>query len=330
MSDDTPPQPANPRKAVSIVTPALAAANNGNWRTADRWSHFLGELYAVNITKEWLPADTSPDLMIALHARRSAEAVADFSQTGKPIVLVLTGTDLYRDIQFDPSAQRSLALATHLVVLQQAGLDELPPAARQKCVVIEQSAPALPALEPRPDTFDLLLVGHLRAEKDPLTAARALKHLSATHVRLRAIGRSDDTDTGLPFTEMASVDPRIEMLGNQTHADTRDLIRRGRLLLLPSLMEGGANVLIEAVVSDTPVLASRISGSIGMLGADYPGYFPVGDDAALAELIERCMNEPTFVEMLRAHCRQRAYLFAPSREADLVRQLVSTTLSKTP
>lgn len=326
MFDKTTMASSSVRKTVTIVTPALAAANNGNWRTADRWSHFLGELYDVDVKKHWVPGDSEPDLLIALHARRSAEDVANFSNTGKPIVLVLTGTDLYRDIQIDDSASRSLDLATHLVVLQRAGLTELTAAAQNKCTVIEQSADSMPALAPRPNTFDLLLVGHLRAEKDPLTAARALQHLPEKQIRLRTIGRSDDPETGQPFVSMAAADQRIELLGNQSHAQTRDLIRQGRVLLLPSLMEGGANVLIEAVVSDVPVLASHISGSIGMLGKDYPGYFPVGDDSALAALIKRCMTEPEFVENLRAHCRDRAHLFAPEREAQLVLELVKDAL----
>jgi len=311
------------RKSILIVTPALAAANNGNWRTADRWAHFLADLYNTDVTRHWSPGEAEPDLMIALHARRSADDIARFSATGKPTILVLTGTDLYRDIRTDAAAINSLDLARRLVVLQPAGLDELSPAARDKCVVIEQSAPSMPAIAPRPDTFDLLLVGHLRVEKDPLTAARALQHLPDKSICLRAVGRSDDALTGRPFAQMAAADPRIELLGEQSHAATRDLIRQGRLLLLPSLMEGGANVLIEAVVSDTPVLASHISGSVGMLGADYPGYFPVGDDRALAGLIRRCMSEPAFIETLRAHCRARTPLFAPEREARLVRETVS-------
>lgn len=327
MFDKTTMTSSSARKTVTIVTPALAAANNGNWRTADRWSHFLSDLYDVDVKKHWELGDAEPDLLIALHARRSAEDVASFSKTGKPVVLVLTGTDLYRDIQIDDSAKRSLDLATHLVVLQQAGLSELTAAAQRKCSVIEQSAESMPALAPRPDTFDLLLVGHLRAEKDPLTAARALQHLPEKQIRLRTIGRSDDPETGQSFVNMAAADQRIEMLGNQSHTQTRDLIRQGRVMLLPSLMEGGANVLIEAVVSNVPVIASHISGSIGMLGNDYPAYFPTGDDSALAALIKRCMNEPEFVETLRAHCSARAHLFAPEREARLVRELVQGALT---
>ncbi|MEZ5740200.1 MAG: hypothetical protein R3E68_12595 [Burkholderiaceae bacterium] len=168
------PTPARPR--LLLVSPAMAAANNGNWRTTDRWAAWLQPLAEVDTV---MPADAparieQADLMIALHARRSAAAIAAFAGTGRPLIVVLTGTDLYRDIRDDPAAQASLNHATALVVLQARGLDELSAAHRAKAVVIEQSAPAMPPLAARRACLDLVMVGHLRPEKDPLTALRAL------------------------------------------------------------------------------------------------------------------------------------------------------------
>jgi glycosyltransferase involved in cell wall biosynthesis len=98
------------------------------------------------------------------------------------------------------------------------------------------------------------------------------------------------------------------------HAATRQAIKRAHLLIVPSLMEGGANVIAEALTAGTPVLASRISGNLGMLGRDYAGYFPVGDAAALARLVRRCWDQPAFLRGLLGQCRMRAALFSPARE----------------
>ena len=262
------------------------------------------------------------DLMIALHARRSASSIREFAGQGRPCVVVLTGTDLYRDIHSDASAGQSLELARQLVVLQSAGIDELAPEFRGKAEVIYQSACRLKPKAARQRTFDLLLVGHLRAEKDPMTAIRALRRLADPQLRLIHIGDARDQAMRQEFEQAVAQDKRIQSLGALQHSQTRQLISRGRILLLPSIMEGGANVLIEAVTSSTPVLASRISGSIGMLGEDYPGFFPTGDDASLAALIERCRDEPGFVELLNAACQRRAPLFEPAREAAAVRGLL--------
>src|SRR5215467_14579859 len=108
------------RMSIAIVSPALRAANNGNWRTAYRWSRFLRPRFDVEVCSEWATR-TSPQCLIALHARRSADAVARHADAcpDSPRVVVLTGTDLYRDHPADRAARRSLDLATHLVVLQE-------------------------------------------------------------------------------------------------------------------------------------------------------------------------------------------------------------------
>ncbi len=319
---------------LAIISPSLAAANTGNWQTASRWARFLAPGHRVSITTDWHPQDgfggdpeLLPDAMIALHARRSAGAIERFAASGRPVALVLTGTDLYRDIHHDDSARHSLELAERLVCLQERGPDELSAALRTRTEVIYQSARSLRPGRPRRRTVDLLLIGHLRPEKDPMTAVRALARLADPAMRLVHVGDVKDRHCGDDFAAAVASDPRIELHGMLPHAETRQLIRRGRLLLLPSVMEGGANVLIEAVTCGVPVLASRIPGSVGMLGEDYAGYFPVGDDAALAALVRRCGAEPEFLDHLRRQCAARAPRFEPAREREAVRRLVQRLLS---
>ena len=315
---------------IVIVSPTLGDANTGNWQTARRWAQFLRPTAEAQVTRSW--DGTRCAALIALHARRSADSIARYAASGQGgLAVVLTGTDLYRDIRSDASARRSLELADRLVVLQRAGLDELSPDQRGKALVIVQSAPALRPGRPRQRTFDLLLVGHLRAEKDPLTAARALARLVDPDLRLIHVGATGDRSGGAAggpgdtsardFVAAAARDPRIELRGPLPHATTRQLIKRGRVLLLPSLMEGGANVLIEAIRSGVPVIASRIGGSVGLLGADYPGLFPVGDDAALAAMISRAHGDPAFLADLRQRCERLSAAFDPRRERDAVRAL---------
>ena len=76
-------------RSIVIVTPALADANNGNWQTARRWSRLLGQAYPVRVTSAWDGGDEA--LMIALHARRSAVAIAAWKRArpAAPLVVVL-------------------------------------------------------------------------------------------------------------------------------------------------------------------------------------------------------------------------------------------------
>ena len=125
--------------------------------------------------------------------------------------------------------------------------------------------------------------------------------------------------------EEEAANPRYRWLGELPRSETLRVLARSRLLVLTSRMEGGANVVSEAVVARVPVISSRISGSIGLLGEDYPGYFPVGDTQSLASLLTRAETDETFYESLEDRCAKRATLFDPAREreswANLLRQV---------
>ena len=241
---------------------------------------------------------------------------------------MLTGTDLYRDIAVDEEARRSLALASHLVVLQDEGITALPSEYAAKTMTIYQSARLLRPGRRSRRHFDLALVGHMRPEKDPLTAVRALRLLPADlPVRLFHVGGDLDSQLAAEVRAQAAGDARYRSLGALPQAATRQLIKRCHLLLLPSLMEGGANVLIEAVTSGVPVLGSDIPGNRGMLGADYPGWFPVGGAARLAELILAATRDPGYYATLSQRCAERVSLFSPARECAAVCSLLENEVS---
>ena len=328
-----------PKPTVAIISPALRKANNGNWQTAHRWSSFLRTGYDVTLASEWTAPTASglaPACLIALHARRSAGSIARFADAcpARPLIVVLTGTDLYRDIRNDTAAQRSLELATRLVVLQNEGPFELSTEHREKCSVIYQSATTCQSAAVDTEYFDVVLVGHMRPEKDPLTPMRSLALLpDDSRVRLTHIGGALD-DEYLRATQSLATrawphGPRYVWLANLPHAETRRRIARAQALVNSSVMEGGANVIIEAVVSGVPVLASRIPGNIGMLGRDYEGYFPPGDAGELAQLLEHASRDTAFLSRLRQQCAQRAPLFAPARERAEVIKLVADALRPT-
>jgi putative glycosyltransferase (TIGR04348 family) len=315
---------------VVIVSPASARENNGNWQTASRWAHFLRGRYDAGIVREWTTAQPRPDLLIALHARRAAPSLAAYAQAlpQQPSVLVLTGTDLYRDIATDADAQDSLARASALVVLQDAGLALLPAALRAKARVIYQSAPAL-APYPHPArrrTYSISMIGHLRDEKDPLTFIRAAGLVENPSARMVHIGGALDPALGAAAEAAQAANPRYRWLGNLPHAATRQRLKRSHAMVIASRMEGGANVIIEAVTSGVPVLASDISGNRGMLGDDYEGYFAVGDAPALARLIDRSIGDSEFYRRLCRQCAARATLFAPSTEQAALLRLVDNLL----
>lgn len=313
-----------------IVTPALADANNGNWQTAWRWQRFLSPLYPTRLVKTWPDAHADGDVaMIALHARRSAASIAAWhARHGSDRqALVLTGTDLYRDIDADPAARRSLELARFLVVLQELGAQRLPEAVRHKARTIYQSASSRKTLAKPTTRLRAVAVGHLREEKSPDTlfeAARLLR--DRPDIFLDHVGDALDPALARQAEATMAECPNYRWLGGRPHEEARRRIQRAHLLIHPSRMEGGAHVVLEAVVSGTPVLASHIEGNIGMLGADYAGYFPWNNAAALAALLAVCRDDPAYLERLRRQAAARASLFAPVTEHAAVRRLAADLL----
>lgn len=321
---------------VVIVSPALRDANNGNWQTARRWQQHLAHEYSVRVVKHWPDALARDDrAMIALHARRSAAAIAAWSTAnpGRGLAVVLTGTDLYRDIQVDAAAQRSLDLAQALVLLQELAPASLPAPLRAKARVIFQSTTSRRALAKSPRRLRAVMVGHLREEKSPETLFAAARLLLAhPEIRIDHIGEALDPALGAAARATMVAAPNYRWLGGLPHENVRRRIQSAHLLIHASRMEGGAHVVMEAVASGTPVLASAIEGNVGMLGADYAGYFPWGDADALAALILRChqsRNLPPDGNLLRTLARQcalRAPLFAPAAERTALHGLVADLL----
>ena len=309
--------------ALVIVTPALAAANNGNWQTARRWAQMLSGHYRVRLTDAWAGGDE--DLMIALHARRSAASVQAWraAQRG-PLLLVLTGTDLYRDIQHDAAAQQSLALADRLMVLNEMGLQSLPAALRHKASVCLQSTPQRQTRAKTTRHLRALMVGHLREEKSPQTYFEAARLLAARHdILLDHIGGGLDATLAAEAQTLMHSHPHYRWLGSLPHPATRARIQAAHVLVHASRMEGGAHVVTEAITSGTPVLASRIDGNLGLLGADYGGTFAWGDAEGLAALLQRCRDDAAMLPALQVQCADRAPLFLPNRERQTLLSLLA-------
>jgi putative glycosyltransferase (TIGR04348 family) len=301
---------------IAIVTPSAASTRTGNRHTAQRYAAFLrGAGHRVRVASSWDGGDC--DLMIALHARKSHDSIERFHgrHPARPLVVVLTGTDLYRDIRVDASAQSSLDMATLLVTLQDMGRLQLPRELRSKVRTVYQSARASRRARPPRRRFRVCVLGHLRDEKDPFRAALALAHLpEAREIEVVHLGDALTPTMADEARRLMRAEPRYRWVGGVPHSRALAWLARSHLLVVSSRMEGGANVICEASRLGVPVVASRIPGNVGMLGRGYPGYYPLEDDAALARLIARAGADTRFYARLKAGIDARRGRFAPVAE----------------
>lgn len=301
---------------IHIVTPAGAGTRTGNRHTAQRWAGLLRELgHRVTVSVDWLGG--SCDLLLALHARRSHASIAAFrcQFADRPIAVVLTGTDLYQDLPESRQARESLQLADRVIVLQEHALSLLDSATRSKARVVYQSADPAVRHAPPKGILRVAVVGHLREVKDPFRAALALAHLPPRMpVRVVQVGDAMSPDFARTARQWMAREPRYRWIGGRSHAQALAWIARSHLLVVSSHMEGGANVICEAARIGTPVLASRMSGNLGMLGGAYPGFFPLGDDRALGKLMLKAFEDGKFRVRLKRALAARRPLFAPAAE----------------
>jgi putative glycosyltransferase (TIGR04348 family) len=308
-----------------VVTPAPKRSLSGNRATAVRWARLLRDLgHRVSVAERY--EDRPADMMVAIHAWRSAPAIRRFRDRhpDRPLVVLLAGTDVYSFQRTDPQTiHGSMELADRLIGLHRLVGRDIPPRFRAKLEVILQSARPIARRPPLRGCFEACVIGHLREEKDPLRAAWAARRLPAeSRVRIVHLGRAHDPSWAAAAHDEMVDNPRYRWLGEVPHGRVRRIMSRARLMVLSSRMEGGANVVSEAIAAGLPVIAARIPGSVGLLGEDYGGYYPVEDTAALARLMARAETDRAFYRALRRQCRALAPAFRPARERECWRRLI--------
>ena len=311
---------------ISLVTPAGEHSRAGNRTTADRWARILRNLgHRINLAEE--DEGEGADMMVAIHAWRSAKSIYAFSERfpDKPLVVLLAGTDIYKYQHSHPAETLgSMDRATELVCLHRLVHRAIPDKYAAKLRVIHQSSPPLPTRrKPSNRWFEVVVAGHLRAEKDSLRTAYAAR-LVPPESRLRVIhlGKAHDRQWEKDAKAEAGLNSRYVWRGEVPGWQVRRQFTRSHALVISSVMEGGANVVSEAIVCGVPVIASYIDGNVAMLGDDYPGYYPPEDEAALAQLLYRAETDAAFLKDLEKRCRKLAPLYRPARETAAWRTLL--------
>lgn len=297
-------------RSALFVLPQHAVG--GNRVTALRWARILRRM-GLRVARDPSRATPTPDLLVALHGRKTGRRVNELrlAHPGAPVIVAVTGTDLYVDLDGDQRDEtlEAFAAADRLIVLQSLAKQSLPEELRAKTVVMHQSAPKLPAAERKGN--GLMLAG-VRPVKDPLTVVRALMRLPETSsIAVDHFGAAIDTElAGL----LRATTPRYQWLGRLPRQAALERLTRAPFLICPSQEEGGANVVTEAAVQGTPVLASRCEGNLGLLGDDHPGLFDVGDERQLAALLARFESDPALRVELHDRSEKLGELADPGLE----------------
>jgi len=320
---------------IILITPALPSSRSGNRVTATRWKTMLTEL-GHKITVKASSDDISQiskkhDAMIALHAWRSAASIDYFKQQFplKPLIVALTGTDLYKFINSHPKPTlRSIKQADALIALHDLAYLALPKSAQKKVHVIHQSADIIKRkANKNKRNFDVCVIGHLREEKDPLRAAYAVRKLpDDSRIRVIHFGKAHTPIWAERAKKEMQNNLRYTWHGEVPHWKINQLYANADIMVLSSKMEGGANVVSEACAAGLPIVASDIDGSIGLLGKTYPGYYPYGNTKSLRELLIKTEIDHIYLTKLTKACQAKASLFRYKNEKNSLKIVINCFL----
>ncbi|QWE08168.1 selenoneine biosynthesis selenosugar synthase SenB [Polynucleobacter ibericus] len=312
------------------MTPAPPGSLHGNRMTAMRWQVFLRDLgYVSRVTESWSGGDAG--LLITLHAYRSYQSILQFKRQypDRPVALVLTGTDLYRDMAIHDEVLQSMNLADALVVLQSTALGSIPPNLRHKAEVIFQSVEVGAHSQNTGSGFQVAVIGHLREEKDPFCIARSQFLMPAdSQAHVLHMGKAMNPEMERAAKDYSNKLDRYRWMGELSHEEAMRILSESRLMVISSRMEGGAHVVSEAIALGVPIIASDIAGNRGLLGDDYPGYYPVADEAALATLIHQAETDAHFYSALKKCIEARKHLISPQQEQESIQKLLNKLMSR--
>ena len=313
---------------ISLITPAGKQSRAGNRATAVRWAKILRDLgHRVEVLTESL--NSNADMMIAIHAWRSLNSIKAFNDAhpDRPLIVLLAGTDIYHFQNSHPSeTYESMERASALVCLHDLVWRSIPQVFRNKLKVIYQSSDPLTApRSPSKKRFELCVIGHLRDEKDSLRPALAARLLPQnSRIRIVHFGKAHNAEWEEKVSLEASLNTRFDWKGEVPRWSVRRQYQRSHAMIISSNMEGGANVLSEAIVCGLPVIASDIDGNIGLLGEDYEGYFKVRDEIDLAQTLGRAENDINFLKKLESQVISRQKLFVPELERRKWKELIKS------
>ena len=333
------------RATIAIISPVRQQISAGNNITSQRWGSLLRsaghETFIVHVDE----SDTTmartitdrldcADVLIALHARRSSAAVAWWTvrHPERPVIVAITGTDLYTDLPHDMSARASVEAADALIGLQPAAVERLGSIEARwgaKATTIHQSVagPHLPR-ELSDHVMKIVVLAHLRPVKDPLLTARAARRLpSESRVMVHHAGGPIDPELGKEALVEHETNDRYHWHRALSRPETQRLLASAHALACTSISEGGANVVSEAIALGVPVIGTLIEGNVGLLGRDHPGLVPVGDEQALAELLVNMEQDPALMDALQRRTNELQPITRPEVEEDALAALVAKVIA---
>jgi glycosyltransferase involved in cell wall biosynthesis len=150
----------------------------------------------------------------------------------------------------------------------------------------------------------VLYVGGLIERKGVSILLQALSHdtISDRPVDLYLAGEGPQLEALKALASANRLADRVHFLGKVAKDRVHLWMGAADMLVLPSYSEGRPNVVLEAMATGTPVVATSVNGTTELVSDGEDGLlFKPGDVAGLAVCIRRLLNQPDLAAKLSVH-----------------------------
>ena len=231
-----------------------------------------------------------------------------------------------RDVRPDPFDRW---LAPHfdllVAVCREVAVRRFPQVADKRVRVVPNAVPARRARVSReelrrrlgiaPGELVLLAAGRVERQKGTEELVRALSNLDGLGVRARVLMAGEaaqgEGERLLERARQLAVDDRLSLMGSRD--DLPDLMRAADLLVHPSWYEAAPRVVLEAMASGLPVVATSVGGVKEILD-DCGVLVPPRDSRRLAEAVMRLAGDSSTRMRLAASAVERyQLLYTPEK-----------------
>lgn len=261
---------------ILMITPSYYPIVTGNAVDVERISAGLEALgHEIMLSEPDIDMkkvrDFSPEIVHGFHAYKSRVALEIAEALKVPLVITLTGTDYYRDVDEKGKKEKIMHVVKGVCavtfmnpIAQEDALNKFPYI--KKHYTIARGKPLLDDAECGFSTegkFIFSLIGGVRPVKNNMFPIEAIERLHEKYDNMMLIfaGPILDDKYGKKFKDRIKGKSWIRYLGNVPHLKIKNLFECSDVILNCSLAESGSNAVFEAMVLGKAVLVSDIKGN---------------------------------------------------------------------
>ncbi len=180
------------------------------------------------------------------------------------------------------------------------------------------------AITPKPfNPFKLLFVGGMSQRKGLADVFKALELLNSHHVELHILG---DPLMSMDFYRKHYADFTYHITRN--HEAVLDLMQQCHALILPSILEGRAQVQQEALACGLPLIVTTNAGGEDLIDAGKTGYLvPIRNPEGIAEAIEQLLQKEQEWTDIQNACRAKVIDLSWEQYGSSLKSIVLSLLS---